>query len=130
LRVLVVDDCRDTVESLSQLLRLWGFDVRGARDGASALELSGIFRPGVVLLDLTLPDMDGLEVARRLRRDGRRPLLVCLSGWDGEEVRRRCLDAGCDLYLLKPANPARLRSLLDCLSGVSSGLAVPATEQA
>jgi len=113
-RVLVVDDCLDTVESLCRLLRLWGFDARGARDGASALEEAGSFRPGVVLLDLTLPGIDGLEVVRRLRGDeaGPQPLMVCMSGWCGEDVRRRCLEAGFDLHLAKPADPEQLRQLL------------------
>src|SRR5262245_44693669 len=118
LRVLVVDDCPDTVEALSQLLRLWGFDSRTAADGACAVEVAVAYRPGVVLLDLALPGMDGLEVVRRLRREHvqPRPLVVCLSGWGGEEVRRRCLEAGCDLHLLKPADPERLRRLLACLA--------------
>jgi CheY-like chemotaxis protein len=121
LRVLVVDDCLDTVESLSSLLGMWGFDTRIARDGACALKVADSYRPGVILLDLALPGIDGLEVVRRLRRERLRPrpLVVCMSGWGGEEVRRRCLEAGCDLHLLKPADPEKLRRLLVYLADAS-----------
>ena len=118
-RVLVVEDCPDAAESLARLLSLWGFDALVAGDGGGALELLGWYRPGVVLLDLTLPDMDGLEVARRLRReDGpTRPLVVGLSGWAGEDDRRRCLEAGCDLHVVKPTDPEILRRLLASRAG-------------
>jgi len=113
-RVLVVEDCPDAAESLARLLSLWGFDALVAGDGGGALERLGWYRPGVVLLDLTLPDMDGLEVARRLRgQDGpTRPLVVGLSAWAGEDDRRQCLEAGCDLHVVKPTDPEILRRLL------------------
>ena len=117
-RLLVVDDCPDTVQSLSRLLELWGFDALAAGDGASALELAGLHRPGVVLLDLALPGMDGLEFVRRLREEDARPrpLVVCMSGLGDEDVRHRCLEAGCDLHLAKPTDPQALRRLLERLA--------------
>jgi DNA-binding response OmpR family regulator len=114
LRVLVVDDDADTTESLACLLNLWGFDARTARDGESALNLAESYRPGAILLDLQLPGMDGLEVARRVRRMhvSPRPLVLCMTGRGEEEVCRGSLEAGCDLYLLKPTDPESLRRLL------------------
>jgi two-component system, OmpR family, response regulator len=113
-RVLVVDDNPDVTESLARLLGVWGFDARVAGDGDGALELVGSYRPGAILLDLELPGTDGLEVARRLRERHvkPRPLVVCMSGWSGEDVRWRCLEAGCDLHLVKPTDPETLRRLL------------------
>jgi CheY-like chemotaxis protein len=66
LRVLVVDDCPDTVTSLQLLLRSWGHEARVATDGLTALDLADAFRPDVVVLDIALPGMDGYEVAKRL----------------------------------------------------------------
>jgi len=122
-RVLVVDDCPDTVESLARMLRLWGFDATAARDGPGALELADSYRPAVVLMDLGLAGMDGFEVARRIsgRPKATRPALVCLSGWCGEDVQRRCLEAGFDLHVSKPADPELLRRLLIVLSVLWEG---------
>ncbi len=72
-RILVVDDNRDSAESLAMLLRLFGYDVRTAQDGRLALEVAAAYRPGVVLLDIGLPSLDGLEVCRRLRADRGNP---------------------------------------------------------
>jgi two-component system CheB/CheR fusion protein len=113
LRVLVVDDSPDFCYSTSLLLRLWGHDVTVASDGAAALELASSYRPDVVLLDLGLPYMDGYEVARRLRSmDVPPPFLVSLSGYGNEEYTRRARDVGCDVCLVKPADPDALQQLL------------------
>jgi len=122
-RVLVVDECPDTTQSLTRLLRLWGFGARAASDGPAALELAGSYRPAIVLMDLGLPGMDGFEVARRIRARPApdRPALVCLSGWCDEEVQRRCLAAGFDLHVSKPADPELLRRLLIVLSMLWEG---------
>ena len=68
-RVLVVDDNRDALETLEMLLRLLGAEVQTAADGRSALETLRRFRPAAVVLDIGLPDMDGYEVARRVREE-------------------------------------------------------------
>ncbi len=114
LRVLVVDDWPDTVESMATLLRLWGHDVRIAHDGPAALALADSYRPDVVLLDMGLPGMDGLEVARRMRDNPRLTgiLLVCLSGYGRENDAQLAREAGCDLHLLKPVEPNVLQRLL------------------
>jgi two-component system CheB/CheR fusion protein len=115
LRVLVVDDCEDMCASTAALLKLWGHDTRVAKDGAAALECAMIFRPDVVLLDLSMPGMDGHEVARHLRRQmvSAQPLLISLSGYGGADQSRRALEAGCDLHMIKPAEPEELRRLLE-----------------
>jgi CheY-like chemotaxis protein len=114
LRVLVVDDWPDTVESMATLLRLWGHDVRIAHDGPAALSLADSYRPDVVLLDVGLPGIDGFEVARRMRNNPRLNgiLLVCLSGYGRENDARLAREAGCDLHLLKPVEPDILQRLL------------------
>jgi signal transduction histidine kinase/DNA-binding response OmpR family regulator len=102
--VLVVDDNADAANSLALLLQYKGHDVRTAHDGESALELAAIFRPQVVLLDLGLPELDGYEVARRMRaaRETRAAQLIAISGYGQEEHRRRCFDAGFDRHFVKP----------------------------
>src|SRR5260370_39515491 len=114
LRVMVVDDCPDTLWSLAILLRLWGHDACLASDGPSALELAATYQPHVVLLDIALPGMDGCEVARRCRRMDvvRQSFIVALSGCGQEADRQRSLEAGCDQHLVKPVDPEALNSLL------------------
>lgn len=112
-RVLVVDDQRNILDLIARLLRRRGYDVRTAPDGWSALEQAVSFRPAVVLADIGLPGMDGLELAKRLRNEpalqGTR--LVALTGYDGEEMRRQIRDAGFDHHLTKPPTIAELNSL-------------------
>ncbi len=112
--VLVVDDCVDTAESLAALLGLWGYRPVVAHDGATALVAAEAHQPDVVLLDLALPGLDGLEVARRLRqhRGLREALLVAVTGYGDESFRRRADEAGFDLYLIKPLDLEWLRRLL------------------
>src|SRR5579871_2787792 len=88
-RVLVVEDEQDTAETMSILLRYHGYEVVTATDGPAALALAETLSPEVVLLDLGLPRMDGLEVARRLREQPHpaRPLLVAITGFGGDEDR-------------------------------------------
>jgi signal transduction histidine kinase/ActR/RegA family two-component response regulator len=113
-RILVVDDNRDSADSLGILLGLMGHLVRTAYDGPQALEVAGAFRPEIVLLDIALPTLGGHEVARRLREDPGLPslVLVALSGYGGEEDRRRSREAGFDHHLLKPCALEELEALL------------------
>jgi two-component system CheB/CheR fusion protein len=117
-RVLVVDDCRDSADSLALLVGLWGHEAWAAYDGPSALVAAARHRPDVLFLDLALPGLSGFEVARRLRAAGvRPPLLVALTGFGREEDRRASAEAGFDLHLLKPAEPEELMRLLNTQAG-------------
>ncbi|CAN5226154.1 hypothetical protein BH10PLA2_BH10PLA2_18440 [soil metagenome] len=113
-RVLVVDDNVDAAESLARMLRLLGNEVHTAHDGPAALDLAVDFNPEVILLDIGLPGLDGLEVARRLRQvQGlQQCLLLAQTGWGQDEDRRRTREAGFDHHLVKPLNLAVLQKLL------------------
>jgi PAS domain S-box-containing protein len=112
-KVLVVDDNRDSADSLALLLRLWGHEARTAHDGLSGLKAARSYRPQVVFLDIGLPGLDGYELARRLREEfGQEMRLIAVTGYGQEEDRRRALEAGCDAHLIKPADPADVQRLL------------------
>jgi two-component system response regulator MprA len=114
-RVLVVEDDEAIAQVLQRSLRLEGYEVRSAADGPAALEEAGGFLPDLIILDLGLPGMDGIEVARRLREGDDVPILV-LTARDAVESRVEGLDSGADDYLVKPFERqellARLRALL------------------
>jgi len=114
-RVLVVEDDADIADVLVRSLRLEGYEVRLAGDGVSALDDAHAFLPDVVILDLGLPRMDGIEVAKTLRSEDDVPILM-LTARDALEARVIGLDAGADDYLVKPFERqellARIRALL------------------
>jgi CheY-like chemotaxis protein len=118
LRVLIVDDCKDTAHSLAILTELWGHQPWIAHDGHEALAAAEVCQPDVVLLDIGLPRMNGYEVARRLREQTHRlrPLIVAITGYGLEQDRRRAHAAGFDLHLLKPVHPETLRHVLSGMS--------------
>jgi DNA-binding response OmpR family regulator len=112
--VLVVDDNRDAAESLALLLRLRGHDVRQVYDGADAVSEASSFRPDAVLLDIGLPNLNGYEVAQRIREEpwSRGALLIAVTGWGQDADKRRSREAGIDHHLTKPVDLARLDELL------------------
>jgi two-component system response regulator MprA len=114
-RVLVVEDDEEIAQVLQRSLRLEGYEVRIAGDGEAALDQSSAFNPDLVILDLGLPKLDGIEVARRLRAADDVPILM-LTARDALEARVEGLDSGADDYLVKPFERqellARLRALL------------------
>jgi CheY-like chemotaxis protein len=113
-RVLVVDDNHDAADSVGMLLRFLGAEVMIVHDGPSALEAMPGFRPCVVLLDLGMPGMGGLEVARRMRKDPRmrEATLVALTGWGQQDDRLRTSEAGFDHHLVKPSDAGTLAAII------------------
>jgi CheY-like chemotaxis protein len=114
LRVLVVDDNEDMVQTLTMLLRDSGHDVRTAYDGPTALEAAGDYRPNVVLLDIGLPGLDGYEVAKRIREQPalQNAVLIAMTGYGQEKDRQRSQEAGFDHHLIKPADFAKVKQIL------------------
>jgi DNA-binding response OmpR family regulator len=114
-RVLVVEDDEEIAQVLQRSLRLEGYEVRLAADGKAALTAHADYVPDLVILDLGLPELDGIEVARRLRGSDDVPILM-LTARDALEARVEGLDSGADDYLVKPFDRqellARLRALL------------------
>jgi CheY-like chemotaxis protein len=112
--VLVVDDSRDSVTALAELLSARGCSVRTASSGSEALRVAEEFRPAVVFLDIGMPGMSGLETARRIRSEpwGREMRLVALSGWGQVTDREKSQRAGFDSHLTKPASLAAVQEAL------------------
>ena len=116
-RILVVDDNEDSAESLVILLRTMGHEVIMAHDGLEAVDLALSFRPDVALLDIGLPKLNGLEAARRIRKQvsSGEMVLVALTGWGQDEDRRRSKEAGFDHHLTKPVEFATLEKLIGAI---------------
>ena len=113
-RILIVDDNRDSADTLASLLRAKGHDVRSAYSGDKGLEIAASHRPEVVLLDIGMPGMNGYDVARRLRdmEVTRRAIIVAMTGWGQPEDRRRSQEAGFDEHLVKPVDLRLIEPLL------------------
>jgi PAS domain S-box-containing protein len=129
-RLLVVDDNEDAAMSLAMLLRLQGHEVRTAHDGPSAVALAASFLPNLVFLDLGMPDMDGYEVARLIRRQPglERVVLAALTGWGQEEDHQRTAAAGFDYHLVKPPERKSLDRVMSHLNRLRDS-SVRITEQ-
>jgi len=125
IRVLVVDDHVDCAESLAQLLFVAGYDVQTAQRGLQAIETAESWHPGVVLLDIGLPDLDGHEVGRRLRATewGSRALLIAVSGWDADQPPGQPGSAGFDHRMVKPIDVDALVRLLPAPTASADRLA-------
>ena len=117
LRVLVVDDNRDGADSLAGMLRILGHDVRTAYDGQDGVDVASTFRPEVIMLDIGMPKLNGLEACRRMRELswGTSIVMIALTGWGQDEDRRRSREVGFDHHMVKPVDP---HSLLQILAGV------------
>jgi PAS domain S-box-containing protein len=115
LRILVVDDNDDVAAAMAMLLQALGHQVQTAPSGERALSLAAQWRPRVALIDIGLPDMDGMELGghlRALQPDREELLLVAVTGYGHEEARRRSLAAGFDQHLAKPVDQSTLLGLL------------------
>jgi CheY-like chemotaxis protein len=115
LRVLCVDDNEDAADSLGTLLELVGCEAAVAHDAAAALARVGEFRPQVCVLDITMPGMDGCDLARRLRdgEGGGEMLLIALTALNNHDSLARMADSGFDLHYTKPVTPAVLYAALN-----------------
>jgi CheY-like chemotaxis protein len=113
-RVLVADDNAYMRKALDAVLRAWEFEVVAVHDGPAVLAALPDVRPDAVLLDIRLPKLDGLEVARRIRADPSSSalLLIAMTGSSDPRDRAASLSAGFDHHLVKPVNPEELRDLL------------------
>ncbi len=118
-RVLVVDDNATAAQSMALILKLEGYEVQVAFDGVSAIDAVRSFHPAAVLMDIGLPGLDGLEVARRIRQDDELSsgidLLAALTGFAEDEARDRSEQAGFDHHLVKPVDPEAILALLASL---------------
>ena len=110
--VLLVDDCRDTRELYAEYLELSGFDVKEAEDGIVAIDEAVRVRPDVIVMDMSLPRLDGREAARQLRADERTRGIpvVMISGYDADRLPRN--DGLWDHYLGKPCAPDELVTVI------------------
>jgi CheY-like chemotaxis protein len=114
LRILVVDDIPDVADVMKMLLDLEGFETRVAYSGAVALQLAREFSPDVVFCDIGLPEMDGHEIARRMRADPAiaSAILIALTGWGAEGELRKTRESGFDFHMVKPVDTNAVLALL------------------
>ncbi len=113
-RILVVDDNRDGAESLAEMLRLLGHDVEIAHDGIEGVRKAEEYRPEIVLMDVGMPRLNGLDATRRIREQlwGRFLTIIALTGWGQDADRALSKAAGCDGHLVKPVNLTELAKIL------------------
>jgi PAS domain S-box-containing protein len=113
-RVLIADDNQDGADSLGMVIGSMGYDVRVVYSGSGAVETARQFEPHVVILDLGMPGMDGLEAARRIRAlpSGKDAVLVALTGWGQDRDRQLTQEAGFDAHLVKPVDPLQMGTFL------------------
>jgi CheY-like chemotaxis protein len=111
-RVLVVDDGKDVAEVMAMFFEMEGMETAVAFDGVEAVDMAETFQPHLICMDLTMPRMDGIEAARRIREKSSDVVIVALCGWDDEDSRMRTADAGFNAHLTKPLTPDALRKLI------------------
>jgi DNA-binding response OmpR family regulator len=120
MRVLIVDDHQDTADTLQTLLRAAGHDVRVAYRGNEAIDVASDFVPQLALVDIQLPDISGLAVAKQLRKQsGRRVNIVAITGGDGRQLR---FASNFDQHAQKPVSAAQLYQLIDAAREGSKSL--------
>jgi len=112
--VLIVDDHRDCADSLQVLLSTFGFEAQVAYEGHTAMRMFEATPFAVVFLDLSMPGMDGFELARRLRSASSScPAIFAISGWADARTKEKAREAGVDCYLVKPVEIDELREVLE-----------------
>jgi CheY-like chemotaxis protein len=118
-QILIADDNADSAESLAEVLRLAGHHVHVAFDGAQALEIFVRAKPRLALLDVGMPNLSGLDVARSIRamQHGQDITLIAISGWGQELDRQNALQAGFDQHMTKPVDPKALYAMISDVQG-------------
>ncbi len=114
-RILIVEDDEDNLELVCFLLRQGGYEILEAKDGRTGLEIALTQQPDMILLDMSIPEVDGWKAARQLKDDPRTNgiLIIALTGHTAPGDRKRALDAGCDGYISKPLDLPAFRSEVD-----------------
>jgi PAS domain S-box-containing protein len=112
-KILVVDDNRDSADSMALMLKLAGHEIVTAHDGIEAVEVAQEFRPEVVLMDIGMPRLNGLDATRRIRAEtwGKTMIIIALTGWGQDTDRDQSKEAGCDGHLVKPITLSDLANL-------------------
>ncbi len=118
LRILIVDDNEASALTLGWAIEAEGYEVRTVFSGKAALEEMPRFHPHIVLLDLGMPGMTGLDVCRALRADPKTShiKIIAQTGWSDEGARKKTAETGFDLHLVKPVNIPVLHDMLDLLA--------------
>jgi CheY-like chemotaxis protein len=115
--VLVVDDNQDVANSLVEAITRYGYPAKAVYSGEDAVRETATFLPDMVLVDLSMPELDGCETIARMRQ--KRPaaeiIMVAVTGLTGDEHRQRAYDAGFDLFVSKPLGADKLKELLALL---------------
>ena len=122
-RILIVDDNRDSAESMSEMLRLLGNEVAVAHDGFEAIEQADAFRPKLILMDIGMPRLNGYDATSRIREQtwGKDIAIVALTGWGQESDRSKSKEAGCDSHLVKPVSLSDLQKVVAEFSQLAKG---------
>jgi CheY-like chemotaxis protein len=122
-RILIVDDNVDAADSLAMLLSIGGHSVETVYSGEAAMEAAGRLLPAFMIIDLGMPKVSGLEVARHVRKQewGKAPVLVALTGWGQDADRKGSREAGFDHHLVKPVDSEALEDLIRRAGSDSAG---------
>lgn len=112
--ILAVEDGADNLELMIQVLELIGFPLITATDGRTAIAMAQQHQPDLILLDMLLPDISGVEVAQRLKQDSRTAKIpiIAVTAMDAEEEKKRCLSAGCIDFVAKPYDIQLLETVI------------------
>lgn len=130
-RVLVVDDNRDSADTMAALLLARGHEVRTLYDGQSVISIVAEYQPDVVLLDIGLPNINGYDLARHLRQteSSRHIVLAAVTGYGQDDDRRRVREAGFDHHLLKPLEPEALEKIIDSVPAHAASTSVGRSDE-
>jgi CheY-like chemotaxis protein len=121
-RILVVDDDRDTADTMARLIRTLGYEAKAVYDGVHAVEEISTYAPDLALIDISMPEHDGYETVQRIRQqpEGLHVIVVAVTGWAREQDKCRAYEAGFDLHVTKPMGAETLKELLQLIDPAAS----------